>query len=70
MSEASSPLDGSAVDLAKDIRDGKMSPVEAMELTLDRIDERNPALNAVIWCDREQALIWSRQALGQGNTPG
>ena len=62
MSGTSSPLDGSAVGLAKDIRDGKISPVEAMELTLDRIDERNPDLNAVIWCDREQALAAARES--------
>jgi amidase len=55
-------LDGSAVDLARDIRAGKISPVEAMELTLERIDERNPDLNAVIWCDRVQALTAARDS--------
>ena len=62
MSSPSSPLDGSAVDLAAAIRAGDISPVEAMELTLERIDERNPALNAVIWLDRDQALAAARES--------
>jgi amidase len=33
-----------------------------MELTLERIDARNPALNAVIWLDREQALAAARDS--------
>jgi amidase len=40
-----------------------------MELTLERIDERNPDLNAVIWLDREQALAAARESqerLGSG----
>jgi amidase len=40
-----------------------------MELTLERIDERNPDLNAVIWLDREQALAAARDSgerLGSG----
>lgn len=62
MSETSSPLEGSAVGLARDIRNGNISAVAAMELTLARIDERNPALNAVIWCDREQAMAAARDS--------
>ena len=33
-----------------------------MELTLERIEARNPALNAVIWLDREQALAAARDS--------
>jgi amidase len=40
-----------------------------MQLTLERIDARNPDLNAVIWLDREQALAAARDSqerLGSG----
>ena len=36
----------SAVDLAKDIRNGEISPVEVIENALARIDEVNPKLNS------------------------
>ena len=62
MSEAGSPLDGSAVELARAIRELKISPVEVMELTLERIDARNPALNAVIWLDRDLAMESARES--------
>ena len=62
MSRAASPLDGSALDLARAIREGEISPVEAMEATLQRIDDLNPDLNAVIWLDRDQSLAAARES--------
>lgn len=36
----------SAVDLAADIKDMKVSPSEVIEETIKAIDERNPSINA------------------------
>ena len=49
-------LSASGVRQAQLIRDGEISAVELMELHLARIDEINPALNAVIDLLRESAL--------------
>ncbi|KGA18887.1 hypothetical protein GM51_7535 [freshwater metagenome] len=62
MSEAASPLDRSAVELARAIRTREISPSEVMELTLERIDARNPALNAVIWLDCDLAMESARES--------
>lgn len=62
MSSAESPLDRSAIGLAQAIRSGEISPVEAMELTLERIDAINPEINAVIWLDREQAMASAQES--------
>ena len=45
-----------ALGLAAAIRDKQISPSEALTETLRRIDERNPAVNAVTWRDDEDAL--------------
>ena len=45
----------SALDLAAAIRSRELSPSEAMDETLAAIAERNPALNAVIWLDEDDA---------------
>jgi amidase len=45
----------SALDLAGAIRRREASPTEVMEATLSAIDARNPALNAVIWIDEDDA---------------
>lgn len=45
----------SARELASAIRTKEISPTEVMEATLERIAERNPALNAVIWIDEDDA---------------
>jgi aspartyl-tRNA(Asn)/glutamyl-tRNA(Gln) amidotransferase subunit A len=53
----------SLVDLAETLRSRKASPVEVMEAVLDRIDETNPDLNAVVaMYDREQLLEEARAA--------
>ncbi len=44
-----------ATDLAELIRTRQASPVEVLDDCLDRIDRLNPALDAVIWRDDDQA---------------
>lgn len=46
----------SAVDLAKDIRNGEISPVEVIENALARIDEVNPKLNGFCFVYAEEAI--------------
>lgn len=43
-----------ATDVARDIRSGDLSPVDVAEATLSRVDDFEPALNAMIHLDREQ----------------
>jgi amidase len=45
----------SAIETAAAIRARQVSPLEVLEATLARIDERNPALNAVIWRNDDAA---------------
>ncbi|MBK4735385.1 amidase [Noviherbaspirillum pedocola] len=46
----------SASALARAYRDGDLSPVQALQSVLARMDAVNPAINAVVTCDREAAL--------------
>jgi amidase len=52
----------SAVDLAQRIRAGAVSSEEAVRSSFARIDAVNPALNAIVFADREQALAAARAA--------
>ncbi|MDE0803763.1 MAG: amidase [Acidimicrobiales bacterium] len=52
----------SALDLAAKIRDGHLSPTEAMEESLEAIDRHNGALNAVIWLDEDDARARAKAA--------
>ena len=52
----------SAATLARMIRTGEISSVELLEYFLRRVDEYNPALNAIIWDMRESALNDARAA--------
>ncbi|HTX63354.1 MAG TPA: amidase, partial [Acidimicrobiales bacterium] len=45
----------SALDLAARIRSRELSPLEALEASLDRMDRLNPVLNAVVWRDDDRA---------------
>lgn len=51
-----------ALGLAEAVRTREVSPTELVEDTLRRIDERNGALNAVIWIDPEDARRRARAA--------
>ncbi len=53
----------SALDVASAIRSQEVSPVEVLDACLSRIDARNPALNAVIWRNDEDARAEAK-ALG------
>ena len=45
-----------AIELAKMVEQGQLSAVELLQMHLDRIDQVNPAINAVIWQDRDGAM--------------
>ena len=45
-----------AVSLAKMIRDKELSPVEAVSMTIKRIESLDKDLNSVIHCQFEKAL--------------
>ena len=45
----------SATELARRIRDREMSPTELLDATIDRIEARNPALNAVVFTGYDDA---------------
>ena len=45
----------SALDVAAAIRAMDVSPLEVLDASLRRIDERNPELNAVVWRNDEEA---------------
>ena len=44
-----------ALDVAAAIRAMDVSPLEVLDACLQRVDERNPALNAVIWRNDDDA---------------
>jgi amidase len=52
----------SARELARRLRRGEISSVEATEAHLERIEQHNPALNAVVSLDAERALGGARNA--------
>ncbi|GAC1505464.1 MAG: amidase [Candidatus Dormibacteraceae bacterium] len=52
----------SAAELASSIRRRELSPVELMKSTIERIERRNPSLNAFIHLDFEQAMARARVA--------
>ena len=52
----------SATELAAMIRRREIGAEELLELYFARIDEHNPALNAIIWQDREKARETARAA--------
>lgn len=53
-------LFGSALSMADKMARGDISAVELLHLHFDRIDRLNPAINAIIWQDREAALAEAR----------
>src|SRR5712692_3328584 len=52
----------SAAELAGRIRRRELSPVELMSSTIQRIERRNPSLNAFIFTDFDQAMERARAA--------
>jgi amidase len=53
----------SALDAAAAVRRREVSPLELVDATLERVDELNPALNAIIWRNDDDARAEAR-ALG------
>jgi len=62
MTEATGTAWASAADLAQRIRRRELSPVELMKSTIERIERRNPSLNAFIYLDFDQAMERARAA--------
>src|SRR3977135_3517566 len=52
----------SAAELAQRIHSRELSPVELMTSTIERIERRNPSLNAFVHLDFEQAMERARAA--------
>jgi amidase len=52
----------SAVDIARLIRDRKISVTETLEHFLSRGAKYNPKLNAIIWLDAERARKRAKEA--------
>lgn len=67
MRNATEPFD--ALELAARIRDGELSPAEALDAALVRCDAVNPQLNAVITDLRERARAQLRAAAPQPAAP-
>jgi amidase len=53
---------GSATQLARAVRTGKISAVELLKAYLERVDRLNPAINAIVVDDRAAALKQARAA--------
>jgi len=51
-----------ATDLAARIRRRELSPVELVDAVIERIEERNPSLNAFVFCAFDEARDRARQA--------
>jgi aspartyl-tRNA(Asn)/glutamyl-tRNA(Gln) amidotransferase subunit A len=57
------PVELSLVDLTRALQEKRLSPVELMQVVLERIDRSNPKLNAVVaQRDREQLFAEAREA--------
>jgi amidase/aspartyl-tRNA(Asn)/glutamyl-tRNA(Gln) amidotransferase subunit A len=52
----------SAADLAGAVAEGRVSPVEVMEETLRRVEEREPSLNAIVFRGFDEAMESARAA--------
>ena len=59
-----------AVDLARAIAAGEISPVDAVEAALRRIEESEPQLNAFVQVDAEGAMAAARVAEGEARSGG
>ncbi|MFD9815049.1 amidase [Streptomyces sp. NPDC059080] len=63
----------SAMELAARIREGSVSPVEAVRASLERIEQLNPSVNAFVTVCADEALAHAREAeraVAAGAEPG
>ena len=58
--EATSPADLGVAELASLFRCGALSPVEAAEAALQRIDDFDDSVNAFVYCDRATTLAMAQ----------
>jgi aspartyl-tRNA(Asn)/glutamyl-tRNA(Gln) amidotransferase subunit A len=56
------PVFASVRDLARDVRERRVSPVALAELFLDRLERRGPRYNAVVTVTRDRAMDEARRA--------
>ena len=56
------PAFATTSETAAALRGRKISARELLALTYQRIDRHNPALNAIVWQDRERAMVGATQA--------
>jgi amidase len=52
----------SAVEIARLIRERRMSAIDVLEHFLARVEKYNPTINAIIWMDAEKARRRARAA--------
>jgi len=52
----------SAAELVERYRTRRLSPVEAVQAALERIDKLQPIYNAFVLVDQESALRWARES--------
>ena len=67
------PAFATAADMADAVRTKTTSARELVSATFDRIDRHNPALNAIVWQDRERAMaraLDADNALARGQAAG
>jgi Asp-tRNA(Asn)/Glu-tRNA(Gln) amidotransferase A subunit family amidase len=66
-------IDMDAIELVRLIRAGKISPLDVMEATLERIDAVSPLVNAFVSLRREEAIKEAKdmtESLTSGTDPG
>jgi amidase len=62
-----------ATQMADAVRTKQISAAELLELTFKEVDRRNPALNAIVWQCRDEAMARAKQAdqaLAKGRVAG
>jgi amidase len=67
------PAFATATEMADAVRKKTISASELVNFTFQRIDRHNPALNAIVWQDREQAMECAKmadEALARGSASG
>jgi len=57
----------SASELAGMVRSGEVSARELVQISLDRIEELNPILNAFVQVDGEQALVDAARSIDRNS---
>lgn len=67
------PAFATAAETAAALRDRRISATDLVRLTFERIDHHNPQLNAIVWQDRDRAMMRAHEAddaLARGSLSG